>query len=220
MAQPGFARTLCLAAPELSPRAVLLSADYIPKSFVKLIERVWDCTVYTHYGMTETGFGLAVDCRCRDGMHMRDDEFMVEIIDSETLLPLPDGDTGEIVLTSLRNRAMPLIRYRTGDIGRLIAVPCACGGSLPRLGRVEGRLGGDSLNMATLDELLGSIKELLYYDAEILDGELLISCYAPAGLDRTGVTAILAAAGIKAKLREIPALNIRLTNSKRGIRIK
>lgn len=220
VAQPGFARTLCLAAPELSPRAVLLSADYIPKSFVKLIERIWGCTVYTHYGLTETGFGLAVDCRCRNGMHMRDDEFMVEVIDPKTLLPLPNGETGEIVLTSLKKRAMPLIRYRTGDIGRLITAPCACGGSRPRLDRVEGRLGGDSPGMATLDELLGGIKELLYYDAEISDGELLISCYAPAGLDRTGITAILAAAGIKAKLREIPAPNIRLTNSKRSIRIK
>jgi 2-polyprenyl-3-methyl-5-hydroxy-6-metoxy-1,4-benzoquinol methylase len=219
VAQPGFARTLCLAAPELAPRAVLLSADYIPKSFVKLIERIWGCTVYTHYGMTETGFGLAVDCRCRDGMHLRDDEFMVEIIDPETLLPLPDGETGEIVLTSLKERAMPLIRYRTGDLGRLIATPCACGGSLPRLGRVEGRLGGDFPSMAALDELLGGIKELLYYDAAISNGELLISCYAPAGLDRTGIYSILAAVGIKAKLREIPAPDIRLSNSKRSIRI-
>jgi len=220
VAQPGFARTLCLTAPKLSPRAVLLSADYIPKSFVKLIERIWGCTVYTHYGMTETGFGLAVDCRCRDGMHLRNDEFMVEIINPETLLTLPDGETGEIVLTSLKERAMPLIRYRTGDLGRLIATPCACGGTLPRLDRVEGRLGGDSLNMATLDELLGSIKELLYYDAEISDGELLIFCYAPAGLDRIAIGKILAAADIEVKLIEIPAPDIRLTNSKRGIRIK
>ena len=220
VAQPGFARTLCLAAPELSPRAVLLSADYIPKSFVKLIERIWGCTVYTHYGMTETGFGLAVDCRCRGGMHIRDDEFMVEIIDPETLRPLPDGETGEIVLTTLCERAMPLIRYRTGDIGRLITEPCACGGSLPRLGRVEGRLGGDFPSMSVLDELLGGIKELLYYDAAIFNGELQISCYAPAGLDRTGICAILTAAGIKAKLREIPGPpEIRLSNSKRSIRI-
>jgi phenylacetate-coenzyme A ligase PaaK-like adenylate-forming protein len=219
VAQPGFARTLCLAAPELAPRAVLLSADYIPKSFVKLIERIWGCTVYTHYGMTETGFGLAVDCRCRDGMHLRDDEFMVEIIDPETLLPLPDGETGEIVLTSLKERAMPLIRYRTGDLGRLIATPCACGGSLPRLGRVEGRLGGDFPSMSVLDELLGGIKELLYYDAANLNGELVISCHSPAGLDRTGICAILAAAGVKAKLREIPAPDIKLSNSKRSIRI-
>lgn len=219
VAQPGFARTLCLAAPELSPRAVLLSADYIPKSFVKLIERIWGCTVYTHYGMTETGFGLAVDCRCRDGMHIRDDEFMVEIIDPETLRPLPDGETGEIVLTTLRDRAMPLVRYRTGDIGRLITEPCACGVSLPRLGRVEGRLGGDFPSMSVLDELLGGIKELLYYDAANLNGELVISCHSPAGLDRTGICAILAAAGVKAKLREIPAPDIRLSNSKRSIRI-
>ncbi|HWP79781.1 MAG TPA: methyltransferase domain-containing protein [Candidatus Acidoferrum sp.] len=216
VAQPGFARTLCLAAPQLSPRAVLLSADYIPKSFVRLIERVWGCTVYAHYGMTETGFGLAVDCRCRDGMHMRDDEFLVEIIDPKTLLPIPDGEAGEVVLTTLRDRAMPLIRYRTGDIARLITTPCACGGAFPRLGRVEGRLGGDSLSMAVLDETLGEIEALLYYDAATSAGELVISCFAPGGLDR--VETALAAAGIEAKLREIPAPDIRLSNKKRSIR--
>ncbi|HWQ51524.1 MAG TPA: methyltransferase domain-containing protein [Terriglobales bacterium] len=216
IAQPGFARTLCLAAPELSPRAVLLSADYIPKSFVRLIERVWGCTVYAHYGMTETGFGFAVDCRCRDGMHLRDDEFFVEIIEPKTLLPIPDGEAGEVVLTSLRDRAMPLIRYRTGDIARLIIPPCACGGSFPRLGRVEGRLGGDSLGMAALDEALGDIEALLYFDAAVNTGELIISCFAPGGLDR--LAAALAAAGIEAKLREIPAPDIRLSNKKRSIR--
>jgi phenylacetate-coenzyme A ligase PaaK-like adenylate-forming protein len=105
--------------------------------------------------MTETGFGLAVDCRCRDGMHLRDDEFYVEIIDPKTLQPLPDGEMGEIVLTSLKERAMPLIRYRTGDIGTLLTTPCTCGGALPRLGRVEGRLSGDFPSMSVLDELLG-----------------------------------------------------------------
>ncbi len=227
VAQPGFARTLCLAAPDLSPRALLLSADYIPKSFVNLIERIWGCTVYTHYGMTETGFGLAVDCRFRDGMHLRDDEFLVEIIDAETLLPVPDGEMGEIVLTSLKERAMPLIRYRTGDLARLIEAPCACGAAFPRLGRVEGRLGdgvtfGDGVrfDMGKLDELLGEIEELSYYEAEISTGELVISAYTPVGLDRIAprVEAALAPAGIAARLREMPIPDIRLTNRKRTIR--
>lgn len=139
--------------------------------------------------------------------------------------PLPKPRS--IVLTSLKERAMPLIRYRTGDLARLIEAPCACGAAFPRLGRVEGRLGdgvtfGDGVrfDMGKLDELLGEIEELSYYEAEISTGELVISAYTPVGLDRIAprVEAALAPAGIAARLREMPIPDIRLTNRKRTIR--
>ena len=92
---------------------------------------------------------------------------MIEILDPETGQPVPEGHYGELVLTTLRRRGMPLVRYRTGDLGRMIAEPCACGCLKPRLDKVEGRLddsvrlsGGKVLSMHILDELLFALDEV------------------------------------------------------------
>ena len=75
------------------------------------------------------------------GYHMRDRDLLIEILDPETGQPVPEGQYGELVLTTLRRRGMPLVRYRTGDLGRMIAEPCACGCLKPRLDKVEGTAG-------------------------------------------------------------------------------
>jgi phenylacetate-CoA ligase len=91
-------------------------------------------------GMTELyGPGTGLDCSYHTGIHYWADYYILEIIDPETLKPVPDGETGEMVVTTLRKEAAPLIRYRTRDLTRLISGDCPCGCILPRHDRLLGR---------------------------------------------------------------------------------
>ena len=163
---------LAAEAGWLRPKTVLLSADYAAESVKSFLERTWVCRVFTHWGMTETGYGGGVQCSAREGYHLRDEDLQIEIIDPETGEVLPEGMTGEIVLTTLRRRGMPLIRYRTGDRGRMINTPCPCGCLKPRLDKVRGRLqdevhlpDGNILSMPVLDEILYALPGLSAFSA-------------------------------------------------------
>jgi len=92
------------------------------------------------YGLTEViGPGVSSECQVKDGLHVFDDHFYPEIIDPETLEPLPEGELGELVFTSLTKEAFPVIRYRTRDISRLFYNPCPCGRTHARMERISGR---------------------------------------------------------------------------------
>jgi phenylacetate-CoA ligase len=94
------------------------------------------------YGLSEMcGPGVATECvEVRDGLHVNEDHFLVEVVDPESGAVLPEGAEGELVFTTLAKEAMPLLRYRTGDIGSLVCEPCACGRTLARLRGLRGRL--------------------------------------------------------------------------------
>jgi phenylacetate-coenzyme A ligase PaaK-like adenylate-forming protein len=126
-------------AASASMRTVLLSAEYVSESAKESIEASWGCEVYEHYGMTEMGLGGAMACETRVGYHPREADLIFEIIDPGTGEPLPDGEWGEVVFTTLTREAMPFIRYRTGDRSRFINEPCPCGSVLQRLDRVADR---------------------------------------------------------------------------------
>jgi phenylacetate-CoA ligase len=129
--------TACRIA--LNMRSVLVSSDYVSPEHRAIILSAWDCTVHEHYGMTEMGLGCAVTCHALEGYHIRECDLYIEIVDPVTKHTLPDGDYGEIVFTSLTREAMPLIRYRTGDVSRIINKSCPCGSPLKRLERVGQR---------------------------------------------------------------------------------
>ena len=156
-------------------KSVLLSTDYVPTAIKEELERLWGCRVFAHYGMTETGLGGGVECEARDGYHLRDADLFTEIIDPDNGRPLPDGETGEVVFTTLTRVGMPLLRYRTGDLARIIADPCPCGTVLKRLSRVKGRvetmlkMQGATLCMADLDEMLFPVAGLLNFTAEVAE---------------------------------------------------
>jgi len=124
---------------KLPVRSVLLSADNIVPSLKREIERIWQARVYAHYGTTEMGFGGAVECGSRQGQHIRETDLLFEVIDPHTDEVLPPGEWGELVFTSLTRKAMPFIRYRTGDSTRLLPGSCACGSLLRRIDVVKGR---------------------------------------------------------------------------------
>jgi phenylacetate-CoA ligase len=125
-------------APDLRPAKILLSADNVPDELRKQVEQLWHTEVFAHWGMRETGLGGAVECNEHDGYHLRHADLLLEIIDPVSLVPLPDGERGELVISTLNREAMPLLRYRTGDISCLISAPCGCGSALKRLGPVQG----------------------------------------------------------------------------------
>ncbi|MCF8567244.1 AMP-binding protein [Alicyclobacillus tolerans] len=143
---------------------VILNTDHAPKAVTKRIQQKWSCRVFNHYAMTEMGLGGGLECEAFDGYHMREADLLFEVVDPVTGETLPDGEEGEVVFTTLTRQAMPLIRYRTGDFGRLIPEPCPCGTVLKRMGRVKDRLtgkvvlaGGGFISMSVLDEVLFSI---------------------------------------------------------------
>ena len=186
---PAHVRMLACLYPSLRPSMVLLSADYVPQSLVDSIAALWQCKVVTHYGLTETGFGCGVQCLCAEGYHMRDADFLFEIINPLTLQPVPDGQEGEIVITTLARQAMPLIRYRTGDRASRIIGSCPCGGHLPRLSKVMGRMqaplhlaNGAMLTIEALDERLFGLPSLLDYRGRLSQkgDELVLAVFTQA----------------------------------------
>jgi phenylacetate-coenzyme A ligase PaaK-like adenylate-forming protein len=122
--------------------------------------------------MTEMGLGGGVDCTAHAGYHMRESELLIEVINPASGEPVAEGETGEVVFTTLTRRGMPLIRYRTGDLSRLLPGTCACGSPLVRLERLHSRIGGGirldgagELTIAMLDECLFDIDGIADFNA-------------------------------------------------------
>ncbi len=117
--------------------------------------------VYNCYGMSEmNGPGVAFECVHRAGMHVWEDRYIAEILDPDTLLPVPEGEIGELVLTILCRDAMPLLRYRTRDLTRFIPEPCACGRTHRRIARFTGRT-DDMLIINGVNVFPSQIEEVL-----------------------------------------------------------
>lgn len=152
-------------------RALLSSTDVLANTIQGNLQSIWRCEVFDHWGMTETGLGGGVECEAHQGVHLREADLYVEVIDPVSGRVLPEGEMGEVVFTTLTRTAMPLIRYRTGDLSRLIAGECECGSFIKRMERITRRLksGGilDSslVTHSDLDEALFQIKEILDFSA-------------------------------------------------------
>ena len=162
-------------------RSVLLCWDAAPVAVVRNLERIFGCRVFRHWGMIETGLGGAVECAPGSGMHLRETDVFVEIIDPETGVGLPDGEFGEMAVTTPLRRGMPLIRYRTGDMGRILTGKCACGSPLRRLDpQVHRRgdgvdVGAGLLTLRELNEVLYSVHGLEDFAASFQEGTLRVA---------------------------------------------
>jgi phenylacetate-CoA ligase len=125
---------------QLPLRAGVFGAEPWTQGMRERIEAESRIKAYDIYGLTEIiGPGVAIECACQNGLHIFEDHFLAEIVDTETLQPLPLGSEGELVLTTLSKQAMPMIRYRTRDITALMAEPCPCGRTLRRMRRIGRR---------------------------------------------------------------------------------
>lgn len=152
---------------KLGMKCVFITMMNIPQSMIDYLAKVWNCRVSTHYGLTESGWGLAVDCDVCDGYHYNELDHFIEIVDPETGVPLPYGQEGEIVLTNISRDCMPLVRYRTGDIAKI--EKSVCGSHLFVLGHIKRRkegayiISGQELYPALFDEVLFSTDGMLDY---------------------------------------------------------
>lgn len=155
-------------------RTVLLSTDYCSPALVSKIEQQWHVSVYEHYGSTEMGYGGGVFCDVKSGYHLREADFYFEIIDPGTLKPLAPGQTGEVVFTTLTRQAMPLIRYRTGDISRFLKAPCPCLTPLKTMARIAHR-SENKIKMGENSEFtLSFLEDLIFLNPQVEDFRAVI----------------------------------------------
>ena len=121
-------------------RAGIFGAEPWTDAMRRHIEQAAGIRAFDIYGLTEIlGPGVGAECFCQDGLHIFEDHFYPEIIDPQTLQPLPDGEEGELVLTTLSKQAMPMIRYRTRDVTAIATEPCPCGRTVRRIRRIGRR---------------------------------------------------------------------------------
>ena len=125
---------------DLALRKAFVGAEPYTEETRRKIEQALGIDVYNSYGLSEmSGPGVAFECEHKRGMHLWEDNYLLEIVDPKTGEPLPDGQTGELVLTTLCREAMPQLRYRTRDITSVMTDPCPCGRTHRRLHRITGR---------------------------------------------------------------------------------
>lgn len=163
-----------VAKQPLRLKSVLLSTDHVPRSIIAELKKLWGCDVFEHYGMTEMGLGGGTDCAAHAGYHLHEADFYFEIVDPLTGEAMPDGQVGEVVVTTLTRRGMPLIRYRTGDISRFLPEPCGCGAILRRLDRITTRKGRQIMlsglrhfTIADLDEAVFTVDGVIDFTASV-----------------------------------------------------
>ena len=151
-----------------SIKRALISGDACPETVMKAIEKILGTPLWPHYGSREMGLGGAICCQAHEGMHMRENHCITEIIDKEGNV-LPDGQWGELVITTIGMEAQPLIRYRTGDCTRIIPGRCICGSEVKRLDFVK-RISQPG-TIREMDDVLFQIPELVDYCVKIVDGK-------------------------------------------------
>ena len=162
----------------------LVSGDACPKGVMEELEKALGSKLYPHYGSRECGLGGAVTCEAFEGMHLRENHIIPEIIDEHGNV-LPDGEYGELVLTTIGAEAMPLIRYRTGDYTRILP-PCQCGGVTRRIAAVSRR---EVFSIEELDNILFPIPDLVDYRAS-MDGECILHCLSLAPITESIFVAV------------------------------
>ena len=185
----------------LGMQCIFITMANIPPSMIDYLHSAWGCRVSTHYGLTESGWGLAVDCDVCPGYHYDELDHIVEVVDPETGGPVPEGREGEVVLTNISRDCMPLIRYRTGDIATLTR--SVCGSHLMTLGHIRRRkegateYNGHYIYPALFDEVLFSTDGLLDYRIFLEGGRISLEVEV---LDE----ALFDAVGLKERLMALP----------------
>lgn len=152
---------------DLALRTLVIGAEPHSEDTRKRIEDMLGVKAYNSFGMSEMcGPGVAFECKEQNGLHIWEDYYIVEIINPDTLEPVPDGEVGELVLTTINREAMPLLRYRTRDLTRILPGDCPCGRHHKRLDRMKGRsddmiiLKGVNIFPIQIETILMQFKEL------------------------------------------------------------
>ena len=153
----------------LGIKIMFLTIGNISETMKRYLEKTWNCKVITHYGLTEVGWGLAVDCLEGKGYHYNELDVYVECVDEKTGLVVSDGLPGEIVFTSLGREAMPLIRYRSRDYASIMHGGCACGKECEIIGHVQKRIGAGFLTPNGIEIVPPMLEDAIYSCANLVD---------------------------------------------------
>lgn len=163
-------------------KIAIVGAEPHSEGLRKKLENIFKINVYNCYGLSEmNGPGVAFECPYQKGLHIWEDHYFVEIIDPETGELLPDGKEGELVLTTLQREGMPLIRYRTRDITKIIKGKCPCGRTHRRIARVKGRT--DDMFIVKGVNIFPSQIETVLMDVPEVDKNYQIIIEREKGLD-------------------------------------
>ena len=148
-------------------RTLIIGAEPHSEEQRRRIEEMMGVKAYNSFGMSEMcGPGVAFECQEQNGLHIWEDYYIVEIIDPDTLQPVPEGEVGELVLTTINREGMPLLRYRTRDLTRVLPGECPCGRHHKRFDRMKGRsddmiiLKGVNIFPIQIETILMQFKEL------------------------------------------------------------
>ncbi|MDD3886155.1 MAG: phenylacetate--CoA ligase [Victivallaceae bacterium] len=180
------------------------------------IEEASGIKAYDIYGLSEIiGPGVAIECKCQQGMHIFEDHFYPEIIDPETGEVLPDGEFGELVITTLSKFAMPMIRYRTRDLTRIISEPCACGRTLRRIDRISSR--SDDMFIIRGVNVFPSQIETALLSIEGTTPNYNIILYTENGMDNIEVDVEISEEMFSDRVRAMEALQKKLTSAVEGL---
>jgi phenylacetate-CoA ligase len=175
---------------ELGVKKILIGAEPTQDTMRKEIEKAWNADVFIGYGITEIGLLMAGECEKKQGMHLSEFNFFTEVVDPETGEQLEDGEIGELLFTTFDRKGMPLIRYNSHDLGRILPGICSCGLPMKRI-EIKGRSddlipigAGDNLFTRMFDEALFSIPEIQEYQVifDKKDGKDLITIVAESNV--------------------------------------
>ncbi|MBN2159818.1 MAG: phenylacetate--CoA ligase [Spirochaetes bacterium] len=202
--------------PDLGVKKAYLGAEPYSEETRNKLEEQWGLDAYNSYGLSEmNGPGVAFECEKKSGMHLWEDFYLFEIIDPDTCERLPDGEEGELVITHINREAMPIIRYRTRDLTRVIPEPCPCGRTHRRIERIKGRtddmliVGGVNVFPSQIESVLMKVPEVGNNYQIVLDRH--------ENLDRLHVRVELYSKMFSGDMKELNRLKERLSEELRAL---
>ena len=203
-------------------RTLVIGAEPHSEEQRRKIEKMLGVKAYNSFGMSEMcGPGVAFECTEQNGIHIWEDYYIVEIVDPQTLEPVPDGEVGELVLTTLTKQAMPMIRYRTRDLTRIIAEPCACGRTIRRIARISSR--SDDMFIIRGVNVFPSQIEAALLSVEGTSPHYNIVLYTENGMDNIEVDVEVTEGLFSDRVREMETLHQKINRaieSTIGLRVR
>lgn len=195
-------------------RIILTGAEPHSEETRQRLQELFKCKAFNSYGLSEmNGPGVAFECEQQSGLHLWEDCFLMEIINPQTLEPVPPGEIGELVLTTLDREAMPILRYRTRDLTRLLPGDCPCGRTHRRIDRITGR-SDDMFIIKGCNVFPVQIEKVLMRVPQV-GSDWLIILDTVNGTDEIIVQVEVQADGFKGDLQLLEALRRKITHEVR-----
>ncbi len=199
---------------DLKLRVAYLGAEPHSEETRAKVEDLFGVAGYNSYGLSEmNGPGVAFECVHQNGLHIWEDAYLLEVLDPETQEPVPEGEVGEMVLTTLKREAMPLIRYRTGDLCSILPAGCPCGRTHRRISRIAGRtddmliIKGVNIYPLDIEKVIMSIPEV--------GGNYVIELFNQKGADNIRVKVELNPGAFREDMRHLEALRQKIAKELR-----